>query len=246
MNSIRKRFQCLLIIAAAGVALLAPSARAQSNGSSISPFTLLFEWNRANTDQFTKTDIPNPSGIAETLYTTQPSTAYSVTPMLKWTGPSSQYRYLLTTDTYSPTADEDLVIEADVGGVSDSNEKNGVGCFDPQNPTSNFYVLTRNSSGYWQLNKYIGGTLYVQTGGVQSGYAGDGLRWKMRVRFVVTNAGGVRIHIAGMTVMDVPMTMGNSTVLTSCKAGLVLYPYNTQYMSNLRVFRMKPEGEQLF
>lgn len=229
--------------------LVAVPGAAQDNGSSISPYTILFEWNRTNLSQFTKTCVPNCNNLSEVFYSTQPNANYAVTPMVLFTGGTwgvDQDRYFVSNDIFSPAADEDLVIEADAGYGSGAGLKHGVGCFDPQDPTAASYVLARNGSSYWQLNKFVGGTLYVQaTPNAPTGY-GAGVGTKFRIRFVVTSTGRVRVYLFGMSVMDVPMTLGNSTVLTSCRVGVVVKGVNDLYMSNLRVFRMKAEGEQLF
>ncbi|MGH8248514.1 MAG: hypothetical protein ACREUU_19015, partial [Gammaproteobacteria bacterium] len=134
----------------------------------------------------------------------------------------------------------------DMGYGTGSNDKHGVACFDPANPTTNHYVLTRNGSGFWQLNKYIGGTLYVQAAPTTPTGYGGGQGNKFRIRMVVTSTGRARVHLYGMSVMDVPMTLGNATTITSCKVGLIVKGTLDAHMSGLRVFRMKPEGEQLF
>ena len=230
--------------------LLPAPAAAQGNGSSVAPYATLFEWNRTNMSQFTKVDVPTPNNMVETLVSTQTSLAYSVTPMVQWTNgiwPGGPYRYVLTPDAYSATAEEDLVIEADLALISAPQDRHGIGCFDPQNPTSNFYLLTRDGSTFWAMQKYIGGTRYAQTApAVGTGYGGAMVGPKTRVRFILTASGGVRVHLYGMSVIDVPMTLGNSTVLTSCKPGIVVNAYQGGGMSMFQVFRMKRDGEQLF
>jgi len=226
-----------------------------SNGTTVAPFATIMEWTRDGTAQFDV--IPTGSSgivMTPTLRTTQINATYTVVPFVEWTytsGAGPQFQYFLTKQAYAPTVDEDLVIEADIA-YSALDQVNGVGCFDPATPTSNFYLLSRDFNGTYRLKKYVAGIQYIQGQDARSTESGTTL-WgqKARVRFVVTKTGGVRVYSAGSIVFDLPMTLGNPTVLSSCRVGFVVCSWCVQYgggfsFSRLRTFRMKPDGEQMF
>lgn len=236
-----------------GGRLLAVETPAGGNASAIAPFGSVMEWNRNDNSQFSIINVGTDSNIiTPTLRTTQADASYTTISMLEFTltpGAGWARRYFLSKQAYAPTADEDLVIEADVF-YDAIDQLNGLGCFDPNNPTNNYYLLARNRYGAYRLRKSIAGTLYTQgqdsvSGGSLSNVKGQ----KTRIRFVLTSAGGVRVYTAGMVVFDLPMTLGNATVLAACRVGFVLSPWAVGWgfsFSRLRVFRMKADGEQMF
>ena len=224
------------------------------NGTAAAPFATITEWSRGDLSQFSILDVgTNSVKLTPVLRTTQPDSSYSVLPDIEWTvtaaaGPSHQY--LLTKQAYAPTGEEDLVIEADIA-YSVIDQITGFGCFDPNSPTSNYYLLGKTTGGIYRLRKSIGGTLYTQA---QDSVAPESTAikgQKARIRFVLTKAGGVRVYNAGNVLFEVPMTLGNPTVLSACRPGFVVTPWSVQSggglaFSRLRVFRMKPDGEQMF
>lgn len=235
----------------------AAPAMAQTGGTSVAPFTTLFQWNRGDLSQFTIADVGTsatttmPAGLVRT---TQPDATYSVIPAAEFSVASGsggpQKRFIYTNDTFAPQAGEDLVVEADL--YYDSwplTNPHGLGCFDPANPTSNFYVVTHtDGSKQYSVIKVINGTTYTQAAAT---YVLDNPSLKMnkaRIRYVLTSAGRFRIYMGGYQLMDLPMTLGNATTLTNCKVGFAVYggSSTTLAFSRLRVFRITPLGEQVF
>jgi len=238
-----------------GGRLLTVETLAGANGTTVAPFSSVLEWSRNDQSQFTTINV-GASGvtITPTLRTTQADSSYTVLPYVEWTvtsGTGPAYQYFLANQAYAPTADEDLVIEADVAyyGI---DQINGLGCFDPNNPTSNYYLLARDSNGKYRLRKVVGGAPFTQGQDSTSAESPTAIKGqKARVRFVLTQSGGVRVYSAGTVLFDLPMTLSNSTVLSACRPGFVVSAFAVQYAggfaySRLRVFRMKADGEEIF
>ncbi len=240
-----------------GGRLLAIETLVGTNGTTVAPFASVMEWTRDGLGQFSILGTGSTStgyNITPTLRTAQVDVNNTVVPFVEWTstaGAGPNFQFLLTNQAYAPTGDEDLVIEADIA-YSGIDQTSGLGCFDPANPTTNFYLLSRHFNGTYRLKKYINGTMYTQGQDARSAESGTSIRGqKARVRFVVTGTGGVRVYSAGSIVFDLPMTLGNPTVLSSCRVGFVVCAWCVQYgggfsFSRLRTFRMKPDGEQMF
>lgn len=238
------------------LAIMFPAFRAaaQGNGTSVNPFTTLFQWNRADLSQFTRTDVGSAAYVLnELVRTTQPDYTWGVLPAAEWTTTTGtgapQYRYLMTNDAFAPAAGELLVIEADIGYGSLEADKNGLACFDPANPANNYFVVTHRRDYFgFQVNKYINGTFYAQTAIVQSAAATSSFKMqKPRIRLTLDTNGRVQLYTGNMVLADLPMTLGNGTMITSCKVGFVIAAANGPFsFSRLRVFRMAPAGLQLF